>query len=301
MHKGEHMPHSAQPQDAWTRPDHRQDGPSPSAAVPEMRPATPAFMARRRHDVLARTVADDIVPRLLLARGVAPVVAGPGGTPGGHEVEALVDIVLRQELTDAVAFVGAVGARGIAVEAIYLDLLAPVARRLGTMWEEDLCDFGRVTIGLGRLHQVLGGLSMPFQDDPRRRDRRPRVLLVPAPGDTHSFGMSMVASFFQRAGWSGWSGVPESPADLQRIVGGDAFAVVGFSASCGRKLDALSAAIRAVRRASMNRDVRIMVGGPVFIEHPDLVAMVGADATASDGRQAVLQAQNLLTLIPSRS
>jgi methanogenic corrinoid protein MtbC1 len=43
-----------------------------------------------------------------------------------------------------------------------------------------------------------------------------------------------------------------------------------------------------------------MVGGPVFLAHPELVAMVGADATAADGRQAVQQAQRLLMLIPSR-
>jgi hypothetical protein len=38
-----------------------------------------------------------------------------------------------------------------------------------------------------------------------------------------------------------------------------------------------------------------MVGGPVFIEHPELVAQVGADATAADAWQAVVQAQGLLS------
>ena len=34
-----------------------------------------------------------------------------------------------------------------------------------------------------------------------------------------------------------------------------------------------------------------MVGGRVFTEHPELVASVGADATAIDGRQAPIQAE----------
>ena len=113
--------------------------------------------------------------------------------------------------------------------------------------------------------------------------------------------MSMVASFFQRAGWGGWSGVPGSTSDLVRMVRDGHFAIVGFSASCHRRMDALSGAIRAVRRASMNRGIRIMVGGPLFALQPGLVALVGADATATDGRQAVLQAQNLLTLIPGQA
>jgi methanogenic corrinoid protein MtbC1 len=314
------MPLIAQPQETWTRADYRSDGASPEViamrpqalaigsdalAVVEIdvRPVSPAFMARRRHDVLAQTITQEIVPRLILARGAEPAAecSLPGALAEGHDISALVDILLHHNLSEAVHFVGGVVGRGAPVEAVYLDLLAPTARHLGTLWEDDICDFVQVTIGLNRLHQVLVGLSAPFQDDPRRQARRHRVLLVPAPGDSHSFGMSMVASFFQRAGWSGWTGVPDSPADLLRRVRAESFAIVGFSAGCGRRLDALSGAIRAVRKASVNPDVRIMVGGPVFAEHPELVAMVGADATATDGRQAVLQAQNLLALIPIRA
>jgi methanogenic corrinoid protein MtbC1 len=37
----------------------------------------------------------------------------------------------------------------------------------------------------------------------------------------------------------------------------------------------------------------------MFIEHPALVAQVGADAMAVDGRQAVMQAESLL-MLPQR-
>ena len=43
-----------------------------------------------------------------------------------------------------------------------------------------------------------------------------------------------------------------------------------------------------------------MVGGRIFVAHPELVARVGADATAIDGGQAALQAESLLTLLPRR-
>ena len=300
------MPSISQPQHIRPRPDHRPEGSvSLSAALP-VRPPTPAFMARRRHDVLSQTIAQEIVPRLILARGANAAITPPERTVAdaaaqAGDVTSLTDILLHQDLGEAVAFVGGVFDHGTAVEDVYLNLLTPVARNLGAMWEEDLCDFVQVTTSLSRLHHVLNGLSAPFQDDPLRMARRHRVMLVPGPGDNHSFGLSMVASFFQRAGWSGWTGVPESPADLIRRVHAESFAVIGFSVGCGRRLEALSSAIRSVRRASMNPDIRIMVGGPVFALHPELVAMVGADATAVDGRQAVLQAQSLLALIPIRA
>jgi methanogenic corrinoid protein MtbC1 len=40
-----------------------------------------------------------------------------------------------------------------------------------------------------------------------------------------------------------------------------------------------------------------MVGGPLLAVHPEIVSMVGADATASDGAQAVAQAEGLLALL----
>ena len=78
------------------------------------------------------------------------------------------------------------------------------------------------------------------------------------------------------------------------------FAVVGLSVAARRALDALAASIRALRRASRNRAIGVLVGGPLFVAHPELVARVGADATAVDGGQAPLQAQNLLALLARR-
>jgi methanogenic corrinoid protein MtbC1 len=39
--------------------------------------------------------------------------------------------------------------------------------------------------------------------------------------------------------------------------------------------------------------VAVMVGGPVMVANPEAAGLVGADATAADGRYAVLQAERL--------
>ena len=48
--------------------------------------------------------------------------------------------------------------------------------------------------------------------------------------------------------------------------------------------------------ASCNPAIGVMVGGPVFLEHPELVRRVGADASAVDAATAVLLAQRLFDL-----
>ena len=120
---------------------------------------------------------------------------------------------------------------------------------------------------------------------------------MPAPGEQHTFGIAMVAEFFRRAGWAVRSGPKTSQQDLLGTVRAEWFAVVGISVGSETRLEALTKSIRSVRRASRNKSIGVMVGGPLLVQHPEIAAFVGADATAVDGRQAVAQAQSLLVLL----
>ena len=64
---------------------------------------------------------------------------------------------------------------------------------------------------------------------------------------------------------------------------------------------AMAALVRQLRRVSLNPDLRVMVGGRPFEEHPEWATLVGADATARDGRDAVAKAQGLLDLSHRRN
>lgn len=250
--------------------------------------------SRRRQAILTRTVELEVIPRLLRAHApkVVPAVA-PLLVTAAH-VADLVGLVLARGEPAAVAFVEAMHDQGAAAESLYLDLLAPAARRLGEMWDNDICDFTEVTIGLWRLQNAMRELSPSFLPSPELRTDGPRVLLVPLPGEMHTFGLSMVYEFFRRAGWNAWSGPVAGSADLRAMVRREWVEVVGFSLACDEKLDVVQAEIRSVRRASQNPALGILVGGPGFTANPLLAAQVGADGTAIDGRQAVLQAQALV-------
>ncbi len=252
---------------------------------------------QERRAILTRTVELDVIPQLLkaYARPASAIVPAPAPLlVTTVHVTDLVGLVLARGEPAAVAFVEAMHDGGAAAESLYLDLLAPAARRLGEMWDNDLCDFTEVTIGLWRLQNAMRELSPSFLCSPEIRSNGPRVLLVPLPGEAHSFGLSMVYEFFRRAGWNAWSGPVASSADLRAMVRREWVEVIGFSLACDEKLDVVRAEIRSVRRASRNPALGVLVGGPGFTANPLLAAQVGADGTATDGRQAVLQAQALV-------
>lgn len=250
---------------------------------------------------LARTIEAEIIPRLLLAHRVPDLSdpAGPAAEPSGADVADFAELILDHDTAVAAAFVEVFRARGLSLETIFLHLLAPTARLLGDLWKEDVLTFTDVTVGLARLQHLLRELSAPFESEAEHAFHGRRALIAPAPGEQHTFGILMVEEFFRRAGWD-VAGGPRTPDEILFLVRREWFDLVGLSASCDLLFDGLAGLIGAIRRASRNRAVGILVGGRLFNEHPELVARAGADATAVDGRQAVRQLPRLIGLAAKR-
>jgi methanogenic corrinoid protein MtbC1 len=206
----------------------------------------------------------------------------------------LTSLVLDHEASVARSYARAMRMRGIGLETLWLDVLAPAARRLGELWLNDVCSFVDVTAGVGCLQDLLHASAHSGQMPVRDVVQSKRILLAAAPNERHSFGLAMVAAFFRQAGWFVRLEGALSDVDLAQEVKRNWFAVIGISESDETRLNELAALIRTLRRVSRNAAVRIMVGGPLFTHKPELARQVGADATAFDGRQAVQQAQRFL-------
>lgn len=262
------------------------------------RPApTGDLTARRKQRVaLADAIEGHIVPRLLVARAQAPLVAvahAPQPAASSQDVLDLVGLAVgrdenavRNHINDR--------CRRQSLEQVCFGLLAPAARHMGQLWEEDLCSFTDVTLGVMRLQAALHDISARLPPATGDRFRRHRILLTAGPGEQHTFGLSTVALFFERAGWSVTRNHGGGLSDLVAMVRRDWFGVLGFSIGGETHLEFLHAAMPRLRAASRNTGLAIIVGGPIFSACPDLARQIGADATASDGVQATWLAENLL-------
>ncbi len=242
---------------------------------------------------LALMVEAEIIPRLMLAHrveAVAPQIIPPISILGSDETESFARMVLSDESESLIAFVGGLLQSGIPMETIYVDLLIPTARRLGEYWDEDSISFADVTIGLSRLQQVVRALRWePSQSDGPDHGS-PSALFAPVASEQHMFGLFIVEESFRRAGWRTWietSGLEDDSVDMVRRHW---FDLVGLSASSEDSTEQVASTIAAMRKASRNRGLFIMVGGRLFNERPELVSAVGADATAENGGDALLVA-----------
>ncbi|GEP02039.1 cobalamin B12-binding domain-containing protein [Methylobacterium oxalidis] len=255
---------------------------------------------QRANGHLARVVEAEIIPRLMLAH--APRLTSgrsctsAGRKPNADEIAAFSDLILAPPGEEVEAKIASLIADGLSLESLLLDLLAPTARHLGVLWEEDVCDFADLTIAMGRLQRIMHDLSLRFGDESFDPLRGRSILLSPCPGETHIFGLSILERFFRDAGWDVVGTALDSAVSPLERAGAEWFDVVGLSLHCEVHLPNLTEAVREVRRRSHNANVRILVGGAIFVDNPGLVSLVDADATAADARSAVLVAESLLDL-----
>lgn len=269
----------------------RQGGPSQGRGNP------PDQASDHRLALLSATLSEQIIPRLLQAHthsdGASDFSAQTGRPISAADVKDLVRMVLLPDDRPARASVEAMRLRGIPVETLFIDLLALAARHLGELWEEDLCNFADVTVGVGRLQQAMRDLSPGLVTRPPSGTTLRRVLLLPSPGEQHTFGLVMVGDFFRSAGWD-VAGGPVMSLDIEAVVRREWFDVVGFSLASEVHLPRLAPAITAVRKASQNPRVGVLVGGPLFLRQAGLAAEVGADAVAINGSLAPEIAEKLV-------
>lgn len=254
-------------------------------------PVSRRQLGRAARAKLSGVIEADVIPRLLLAHDIPDeksVVVAPDA------VTAFSRHLLDGDIAAARSIVVRMRRRGMAISGIFLGLFTQSARFLGELWVEDICDFTDVTLALSHMQQLLRELALEFTDPRPQGDRnRRRALLVAAPGDDHGFGIQIVREFFRRAGWE-VNGEPSSYDALLSCTRLERFDVVGLSVTNDAPIDGLATIIRAIRKSASNPDLRVMVGGRFFLEHPEFVKQVGADATAPDGRRAVPRISSLL-------
>lgn len=221
----------------------------------------------------------------------APGLARANRLLTASDVHAFARCILDHDLPVARSQLEAVMARGLHPEHVYLDLLAPVAQLMGHWWEEDALSFTDVTVGLGRLQQLMRETATRQENT---RVTGHRILLLTAPGEQHTFGIAMVAELFAHTGWDVCGDPVDGVGDPLRRVSEEWFDVVGFTVGTADQAPIVRDLVAQVRRHSRNTRVGIMIGGAAVVTQPRCIAQIRADGVALDGRHAIDIASRLV-------
>jgi methanogenic corrinoid protein MtbC1 len=248
----------------------------PIAEVPQHSGAA-SKLNRRTAAVLKSVILSAVLPKLLGGTSTAGQLIGlPASARSGELAELLIHgdhdaaLELMRELR------GAVRSNG----RLYASVLEPAARNLGDLWDEDLCSEFDLTLGLVRLQMAVRLLAPDPYRPAHYHESQPAVLIVPEPGEIHRLGATLDGTVLGDAGWAPDCEFPKDDKALQDIVSGTWYDVLDLSLSAALRrehwLPRLSQTIEDARRASMNPDLVVIVGGRAFVEK-SVCADVGAD------------------------
>ena len=239
---------------------------------------------------LTDVIESQIIPRLVQAHRVSladaePTAQGPAISP--KELATFVALSKSSQSSETTQFIDELLHQGITTDRIFLELIAPAARQLGHMWEQDLCDFTEVTCGLVRMHEITHRLGFEYQNGPQLSSDVQRIMLASAPGSQHFLGMTIVSDFFRKAGWDVVIEISLSENELLHAVANEWFDVIGISCATEAQLKTLPGLIRALKAASGNPEPGVLLGGPIFTVQKHDPHSLGADGICVDVKEAV--------------
>lgn len=242
----------------------------------------------------------EILPRLLVALANSRVAgAANDAADSPHivqqtETEAFAPLALGLEAEELMAKIECFLDRGVTAEAVFIELLAPSARKLGEYWEEDRCDFVDVTMGLWRLQEVMREVALRSPVHHRGGGPARSALFTPLPGEQHCFGTLMVEEVFARAGWDSEALIEPQRSQLLQIVSDREFELVGLTVSNDCSSGELASLVTAIRSVSKCRSVKVLLGGRAVNANPQLAELAGADGTAHDANSALILADRIV-------
>jgi methanogenic corrinoid protein MtbC1 len=170
---------------------------------------------------------------------------------------------------------------------IYLQGIGPAACLTGSWWEADRMDFASVSVAVARLQVAVCELSPEFLVNARPVNGAPKRLLQVNPRCQHTLGSLMAAEFFRLGGWAVQVAQSLEPAEWADSIASDWFDVIGLGLAVEAQVPALQAALPRLRSASANPGIKVMLGGPLLQQRPELVRALGADFSASSADEAV--------------
>lgn len=171
---------------------------------------------------------------------------------------------------------------GLEPRALYLEVLAPALREVGSRWEQGLISVAQEHLATAIVSSVMATVAPRLiQPPPIAR----RAVLACTDGELHDVGLRMVGDFLEADGWD----VPFlgalTPADsLQQLVARSKPDVVGLSTALTTHLASVAVAIAAIR--TVDPPPFVMVGGRAYRDDAAVAAGIGADVLLADAGAA---------------
>lgn len=203
-----------------------------------------------------------------------------------HELgSAYLNALLAYQRHDAMQLILNAVAGGTPVTDVYLEVLQPVLREVGRLWQTNQVSVALEHYCTAATQVVMARLSAQVF----AAERVGRTIVATCVGDElHEVGVHMVADFFEMAGWDAlYLGANVPSESIVKTLVEQRADVLGISVTMTAHLATAAELIAAVHSHPGCPHVKICVGGYPFNLTEGLWQKIGADGYGPDARTAV--------------
>ncbi len=198
-------------------------------------------------------------------------------------MDKFVDLLVGRQPAEARAAVIEMVAAGRDARSIYLDVLAPALREVGSRWQHGLATVAQEHLATAVVSSIMATMSTLLDQPPP--PVAGRCVLASTDGELHDIGLRMVADFLEADGWDVlYLGAAVPMHDLILLVDDVRPAAVGLSTTLTTHL-AVAETVIAQLKASVEARF-VVVGGRAYGDDPAVASRIGADAFATDAGTA---------------
>jgi len=198
--------------------------------------------------------------------------------------DLFVEAILAGQRRPALAIALSALQDGARLVDIYADVLQESLYEVGRRWEVGAISVADEHMATAIVQFVLAHLFGRIQPAAPRG----KALITGVAGELHQVGANIVADALEAEGWSvRFLGVNVPQDAILSAIDEHEPIVIGISATRLPSVSRVRELIEAIRARPGRPAPRILVGGGIFRQRPELASCVGADATAGDVRSAV--------------
>jgi MerR family transcriptional regulator, light-induced transcriptional regulator len=173
--------------------------------------------------------------------------------------------------------------------SFYLQVMQPGMYEIGRMWEKGDVSVAEEHLASAVVSRVMASLYTGVASSEKTKGI---CIVTAAPNEYHEIGARMVADLLEQDGWDvHYLGSNAEPASVVSFVREKRPLFVALSSALPFTLEGTGRIIYMLRNDPETSEVKVMTGGQVFSNSPDLWKKLGADGYARDAAEAVKLAE----------
>ena len=176
------------------------------------------------------------------------------------------------------------------LQALYLQIIQPAMYEIGMLWEEAKISVAQEHLASAVVARIMATIGSSV---PANEKTKGKAIVTSAINEFHEIGAWMISDVLDQDGWRvRYLGANTPNNDLLQMVDEFYPDLLAISVTMPFSVTAVKNVITSVKENALHKDLKVMVGGRVFNDNPELLEFVGAHGFAANTDEALRLTRN---------